>query len=266
MLNLLFITNKLDIALAAERSGVNRIWVDLETLGKEERQKDFDTVKSNHSIEDIKLIHPFLTQAELLVRVNPLNPYSKEEIDKVIEYGADIIMLPYWKSFDEAYNFISYVNKRCKTILLIENKEAVENLEKVLTINEVDEFYIGLNDLHLSYGFDNMFEPFANGLLDEISLKLKEADFPFGIGGIGKFGLGLLPSPEELIAEHYRLGSSSVILSRTFCNVDKFAGVNEIEKELTININKLRSIEKWAINLGESGLKENHINVIKELA
>ena len=38
MLKLLFITNKLEIALAAEKSGVDRIWVDLETLGKEQNE------------------------------------------------------------------------------------------------------------------------------------------------------------------------------------------------------------------------------------
>ena len=36
------------------KNGVDRIWIDLETLGKEERQKGMNTVKSKHSIEDIK--------------------------------------------------------------------------------------------------------------------------------------------------------------------------------------------------------------------
>lgn len=58
-LNLMYITNNLEIALVAEKYGVDRVWVDLETLGKEERQKGMNTVKSNHSIEDIKKIKPF---------------------------------------------------------------------------------------------------------------------------------------------------------------------------------------------------------------
>ncbi len=37
-----------------KKNGVDRIWIDLETLGKEERQKGMNTVKSKHSIEDIK--------------------------------------------------------------------------------------------------------------------------------------------------------------------------------------------------------------------
>ena len=45
MLELMFITNNSDVALAAENSGVNRIWIDLETKGKDLRQKNMDTVK-----------------------------------------------------------------------------------------------------------------------------------------------------------------------------------------------------------------------------
>ncbi len=38
----------------------------------------------------------------------------------------------------------------------------------------------------------------------------------FGIGGIGKIGSDLLPTPECVINEHTRLKSSGVILSRSF--------------------------------------------------
>ena len=36
-LKLMYITNRPDVALIAEKYGVDRIWIDLETLGKEER-------------------------------------------------------------------------------------------------------------------------------------------------------------------------------------------------------------------------------------
>ena len=48
MLTLMYITNSPEIALIAQANGVQRVWVDLETLGKEERQKGRNTVKSNH--------------------------------------------------------------------------------------------------------------------------------------------------------------------------------------------------------------------------
>ena len=49
-LKLMYITNRPDVALIAEKYGVDRIWIDLETLGKEERQKGMNTVKSNHTV------------------------------------------------------------------------------------------------------------------------------------------------------------------------------------------------------------------------
>lgn len=131
-LKLMYITNSVDVALIAEKYGVDRIWIDLETLGKQERQGHIDSVKSKHSINDIKKISPKLTKSEMLVRVNPINPCSKEEIDKVIEAGADIIMLPMWKSLDDVKNFLTIVDKRVKTTLLLETKEAVECLDEVL--------------------------------------------------------------------------------------------------------------------------------------
>ena len=91
-LKVFYITNNLDIALIAEDAGVDRVWIDLETLGKEERQGHIDSVKSHHTVDDIRRIAPRLTKAEMLVRVNPWNPNSIKEIDDVIAAGAEIIM------------------------------------------------------------------------------------------------------------------------------------------------------------------------------
>ena len=65
-----FITNRPDVALVAEKYGVDRIWVDLEVRGKEQRQHNLNTVKSHHSISDIVAIKPLLTRAEMMVRIN----------------------------------------------------------------------------------------------------------------------------------------------------------------------------------------------------
>ena len=100
-LKLMYITNNKDVAVIADKNGVDRVWVDLETLGKEERQKGLNTVKSHHRISDIAIIKPVLKNAEMLVRINPINENSKEEIEKVIQNGADNIMLPMFKTKDE---------------------------------------------------------------------------------------------------------------------------------------------------------------------
>ena len=56
MLKLMYITNQPEIAQIAESAGVDRIFVDMEYIGKDERQKGLDTVKSHHTVEDVARI------------------------------------------------------------------------------------------------------------------------------------------------------------------------------------------------------------------
>ena len=121
-LTLMYITNNPEIALIAEKNGVERIWIDLETLGKAERQKNVDSVKSHHTVSDVAKISTLLNRAECMVRINPWNENSAEEIEKVIAAGADRIMLPMWQSFYEADSFLRAVNGRTRTTLLLETK------------------------------------------------------------------------------------------------------------------------------------------------
>lgn len=255
-LKLMYITNNVDVALIAEKYGVDRIWVDLETLGKQERQGHIDSVKSKHSINDIKEISPKLTKSEMLVRINPINPCSKEEIDKVIEAGADIIMLPMWKSLDDVKIFLKIVDKRVKTTLLLETKEAVECLDEVLENGGFDEIHIGLNDLHLSYHLKFMFELLANGTVEKICNKIKNYNIPYGFGGIARLGEGTLPA-EKIIIEHYRLGSSRAILSRSFCNVDKTASLDEVKEIFKENMKTQRLFEEKVMKMSKKDFENN---------
>ena len=157
-LELMYITNRPDVARLAQESGVDRIWIDMEYIGKEQRQKGLDTVKSYHTIADIKRLRPLITRAALQVRINPIHKNTSDEIENTICAGADYIMLPYFKTSDEVRYFIKEVNGRCKTMLLLETKEAVEHLDKILNLPGIDEVHIGLNDLHLAYGKNFMFE------------------------------------------------------------------------------------------------------------
>ena len=259
-LELMYITNKPAVALIAEKYGVQRIWIDLETLGKEERQKNINSVKSHHTIHDVEVISNMLLKSKLMVRINPWNHNSIDEIEKVIYAGADRIMLPMWKTAEEASLFLSAVNNRVPTTLLLETKEAVECLDDVLKNPLLDEIHIGLNDLHLSYGLTFMFELLTNGIVEMLCSKMKSAGVPYGFGGIARIGEGLLPS-EKVIMEHYRLGSTRAILSRSFCNTDEIDNISEIEKIFAENIAKLRSFEKVAENAGPHDFETNRQSV-----
>lgn len=248
MLKLMYITNRPEIAQIAETAGVNRIFVDMEYIGKDQRQKGLDTVQSHHTVNDVKTIRNAITKAELLVRCNPIhketNVYSssKEEINAIIQNGADIIMLPYFKSVDEVKKFIDIVNGRTKTMLLVETPEAVDKIDDILNVNGIDEVHIGLNDLSLGYGLKFMFELLSNGVVENLCYKFKQRGIPFGFGGIASLGHGNLPA-EKIIKEHYRLGSSMVILSRSFCNVDKITHMGIVSSTFVNGINKIRELE-----------------------
>lgn len=255
-LTLMYITNSPDVALIAQKYGVQRIWIDLETLGKEERQKNRDTVKSQHSIKDIQKLSTLLKQSELLVRVNPWNKRSKDEIEEVISAGADIIMLPMWKSTEEVREFIKAIGGRTKTTLLLETKEAEMCLDEVLKVNGIDEIHIGLNDLHLSYGLTFMFELLSNGTVKRICNKIKKVGIPYGFGGIARIGEGVIPA-EKIIMEHYHLGSSRVILSRSFCNMEEIEDLDIVETLFEKNMKKLRDYEEYASHASEQEYLKN---------
>lgn len=256
MLKLMYITNNPDVALIAEKYGVDRIWVDLERLGKEERQHGLDCVKSSHTISDVSKISKLLTKSEMLVRVNPINPESKNEIDDVIGSGAQIVMLPMWKSVDDVKAFLEFVDGRARTILLLETKEAEQCLDEVLGLSGIDEIYIGLNDLHLSYGLTFMFELLTNGTVERICNKLKKKGIPYGFGGVSRIGDGMLPA-EYILIEHSRLGSSRVILSRGFCNIDSFNSLSDFEKAFKERMHIFRNYESEAFYFKEETKLEN---------
>ena len=242
-LTLMYITNNPKIAEIAQTAGVDRIWVDMESLDKELRQGGMDTVQSSHTIEDIKRIRPVVTDALLQVRINHIHENSKEEIEKVIEAGADVIMLPYFKTREEVEKFVKYVDGRAITIALVETKEACENIDDILEVKGIDEIHIGLNDLHLSYGLTFMFELLSNGVVEALCKKCRAKGIKYGFGGIARLGEGSIPA-EKIIMEHYRLGSSSAILSRSFCNADMVTDIEDFEKVFSESMKLLREYEK----------------------
>lgn len=243
----MYITNNPKVAEIAQSAGVDRIWVDMEWIGKEDRQAGMNTVKSHHTIEDIVNLRPIVTSSTLMARINPIHSATKEygdsreEIESTIAAGAEVIMLPMFKTVKEVEKFVEYVSGRVKTQLLVETKEAHQSIDKILEVPGIDEVHIGLNDLHLSYGQRFMFEPLCDGKVEAMADKLNERGIKFGIGGIARLGKGILPA-EYVIAEHYRLGSSAAILSRSFCDANNVENVESIRQ---LFVDEVKQIRLW---------------------
>ena len=215
MLKLMYITNDPAVAEIAVDAGVDRIFIDMEVLGKAERQGGMDTVQSHHTPEDIAKIHAVIgNRAEIMARVNPLNPNSRAEIDASVRNGADVIMLPMWRTADDLRQLVQLVGGQAKIMPLLETDTAADNLSDALRVPGIDQMHIGLNDLHLCYHQRFMFQLLTDGTVDKLCARLRDAKIPYGFGGVGRPGSGMLPA-EFIIGEHYRLGSEYVILSRS---------------------------------------------------
>ena len=176
MLKLMYITNDPQTAQIAQQAGVDRIFVDLETVGKEQRQGGMNTVQSHHTVRDVERLRKELTRAALLVRVNPIYPGSEAEIEAVWASGADFVMLPYFQRVGQVRTFLELVRGRAKTVLLFETPEAVRAADEILRLEGIDECYIGLNDLHLGYHQKFLFQPLADGTETRTNLCVPGAD------------------------------------------------------------------------------------------
>ena len=247
----MYITNKPAVAKIAEEVGIDWIFIDMEFIGKDSRQGGLDTVQNHHTVEDVKIIRKAVTKSKVLVRVNPIHealsdyPSSKEEIDAVIEAGADIVMLPFYKTVKEVRQFIQYVGGRAKTCLLLETAEAAILLDETLKVPGIDMIHLGLNDLHLELGMKFMFQLLSDGVVEQLGNKIKAAGIPFGFGGIARLDSGMLPGA-DVLKEHVRLGSSMVIVSRSFCNTDVITDLDEVRRIFTEGIKAIRDLEAEA--------------------
>lgn len=262
MMKLMMIVNRPDIARFVAQCGVDRIFVDLEYLGKQERQGHLDTWLSRHVPADISRVRDAIGDTTLLVRLNPWHAGSGEEIEDAIARGADILMLPMFHQVTEVEAFCAVVGGRLPVIPLVETAAALDALPQVARVPGVAEVFIGLNDLHLSLGLKFMFEPLADGLLDRAAAQLRPRGVPFGFGGLARVGEGLLPA-ERIIGEHVRLGSSAAILSRTFHRQAVDVQAMQSEMDFPGELARLRAAFDEYGKADEATLAANHAEVVR---
>lgn len=264
-LTFMYITNQPKIAQLAEQNGVDWIFVDLELNGKEERQGHLDTVISRHTMHDVSRVRSVLKHAKLLVRLNPIHSGSAYEVKESILRGADILMLPYYKTVEEVARFIELVEGRAEVCLLCETREAVACMPYVLQLKGIDYIHIGLNDLHLSYQQHFLFEPLTNGLVEAILTQVREAGIPYGFGGIARIGEGCIPA-EKIIAEHKRLGSSLAILSRSFCHIGSVEKITAEQAQLfQEGVWRIRAYEQQLESIPPEWFELNRLTLTRDV-
>jgi 2-keto-3-deoxy-L-rhamnonate aldolase RhmA len=231
MLELLQLTH--DAARAKEVDAIEgmRIFIDLELHGKAERQSGRDTHITTHKMGDIDVVRAAVTRSQVMVRLNPLHAASQAEIDEAIARGAQRLMLPFFHSHAEVTEFCDRVAGRVPVTALLETASALNGAKRWATTPGLDEIFVGLNDLHLDLKLPFMYLPLAYGWVDEVARIAHAAGRRFGFGGIARMNEGLL-SGAQVLAEHVRMGSGAVILSRTFHRSTEVATLAQAVAEL----------------------------------
>ena len=234
-------TNNPQLAQAGNAAGINRIGLDLERIGKEQRQDTRKAWISDHQIHELEAIRDQLTQSALFARTNPIHTGSRDEINSLIDQGVTVLMLPMFRTIKEAATFIEFVDGRAFVSLLVETAAAAVRLHEIVKLSGIGEIHFGLNDIYLDMKLANHFELLTSGFLDRLAEIVSTAGVPYGFAGIGRLNDSLLPIPSDLIyAQYPRLGATRALIARVFFAPD-FRALN-----LTREINTARArLDYW---------------------
>ena len=239
---LTLLSNDFSLLVQADRAGVDRIGIDIERLGKTQRQANqADPRISHHELSDLRVVMEARLNADVFIRLNPWHSDTRREIDRAISLGATAMMLPYFTSAVEVAAFVDAVAGRASISLLVETAAAAARLHEIVAVPGLSEIMVGLNDLHRTFGLANHFEMLASDLMTSISHTVREAGLRFGFGGVGRPADRSLPVPAELVISQYpRLGATSAWIARSF-----FTGSSQ-PISLEAEVAKLRaSLRHW---------------------
>jgi hypothetical protein len=233
------LTDEPALASAADRAGVDLIGLDIERIGKIERQGHLPHMRiSRHTLEQLPLVGGALARAGLFLRCNPVHPGSSEEVEQAIAAAAEYLMLPYFHSESEVETFVALVDGRARVLLLLETPAAVARVREIVAVPGIDDLVVGLNDLSNGLGFAHPLQLLASPVMERLAATVCDAGLRFGIGGLADPLNRHLPvAPSLVFAQYPRLGATSAFLARRFtarglCAEDLHDGVARCRAEL----------------------------------
>jgi len=192
-------------------AGAAGIVVDWERRGKERRQLGEGTQINADTPADLARMRA-ATDGRLLCRINGYGPWTGGEVDEAIDRGADELLLPMVRTPEEVDRTLDLVADRCGLGILVETQDAVDGVG-ALARRPLSRVYVGLNDLRIDRGSDQLFRPLTDGTVDAVRAQVSQ---PFGVGGLTLPGSGF-PVPSGLLAaELVRLGTDFTFLRRSF--------------------------------------------------
>ena len=207
---ILFSTDPSFIARAVA-AGVDSIIVDWENRGKSTRQAFADTQINHDTLDDLKRVRKS-TEAHVICRVNQWGPWTRLEIEDVIEAGANEILLPMVQTVEEVEGVLKQVNGRCGVGILVETRAAIDLAQNLGSL-PLSLVYVGLNDLSIGRGTPNIFTPLVDGMLETVR---RFFPMPFGFGCLTLPELGTPIPCRLLIGEFARMDCQFSFLRRSF--------------------------------------------------
>ncbi|MGY1803731.1 aldolase/citrate lyase family protein [Blastococcus sp. SYSU D00922] len=192
-------------------AGAAGIVVDWERRGKARRQLGENTQINEDTPEDLARMRA-ATDGRLICRVNGFGPWTADELDAAVALGADEVLLPMVRTTEEVDRTLDLVAGRCGVGILIETQDAVDRAAEFAR-RPLSRIYVGLNDLRIDRGSDQLFRPLVDGTVDAVR---DEVDVPFGVGGLTLLGRGFPVAAGLLAAELVRLGADFTFLRRSF--------------------------------------------------
>jgi hypothetical protein len=196
----------------AVAAGVAGAVVDWELRGKARRQRGHDTQINRDTPQDLSRVRQ-ATSGRVLCRLNAHGPWTAGEVDDAIARGADELLLPMVRTIEQVDRTLDLVDGRCGLGILIETPPAVVAAAG-LASRPLSRIYVGLNDLRITRGSAELFEPLVDGTVDRIRAHVEH--LPFGVAGLTRPDAGWPLPCRLLIRELSRLGTDFTFLRRSF--------------------------------------------------
>lgn len=254
-INLVLFTNDASEAEGMMDKGIHNFLIDWEIIGKDERQKGFDTEVRPGTLNDLKTIAA-ISGAITWCRLNPFGPHTAEEVSLAIDANATILLLPMVEQVKEVESFLDFVAGRALCGILIETPEALA-LGKKLANLPLDYAYFGLNDFAIRKGYHSIFQ----ALLDGSVASARDLFWrqQFGFGGLTDIRKGFPIPTLSLLQEMAKLKCNFSFLRRSFRRDTNQLSVKSVVNELQIEwqycmTRNLKQIERAGVIL------ESYIN------